>query len=169
MIHRVCAKIRPLQTPFHAGRSGGNPVDPDAQGAQFSPKEETRGGNKLEIGASNLHAAWDDIPGSITLTGLSTGPGKKRRQALVTQAKVLPATPGNFADWPATWATDTVTVSHDAFPGLRFSRKGTLKPDDWAVQFNDPAGYTKAREDLQQKQLVKAAAHLAALPEAIWP
>jgi hypothetical protein len=161
-----------LHQPLHVGAiyldDAGQPVGPD-QGASFNPREDTRGGNKLEIGASNLHAAWDDIPGSITLTGLATGPGKKRRQELISQAKAVPATHGKIEDWPVTWATDTVKVSHDALPGLRFSRKGTLEPNDWAVQFSDQTGYTTAREDLQHKQLVKAAAQLAALLKAIWP
>ena len=162
-----------LHQPLHVGAiyldDAGQSVDPDTQGAQFSPREETRGGNKLEIGASNLHAAWDDIPRLISLTGLATGPGTKRRRALVVQARVLPTTPGDFSEWPGVWATETVMASHDAFPGLRFSREGVVKAGDWSVQFDDQAGYKKAREQLQQAQLVKAAAHLAALLEAIWP
>lgn len=162
-----------LHQPLHVGAvyldDAGNPVDPDAQGLHFNVNEETRGGNKLEVGGSNLHAEWDEIPRSIALTGLVTGPGKRRRESLVAQAKALPATPGNYEDWPVVWATDTVHVLHEVLPGLRFSRNGALKIEDWTVQFNDQAGYTKARQDVQRRQLVKAAAHLAQLLQSIWP
>ena len=48
------------------------------------------------------------------------------------------------------------------------SRKGALKPANWVVQFNDRAGYEKAQQQIQQRQLVKGAAHLAALLQAVW-
>jgi hypothetical protein len=161
-----------LHQPLHVGSlyldDQGNEVDPDAPGAHFSPSLETRGGNSLEIGDSNLHAIWDDIPNAITLTGLATGPGKKRRQVLMAQARAVLATPGAATDWPALWASETIKASHDAFPGLRFTRKGAIKASDWSVQFNDQAAYNAAREQLQQQQLVRASAHLAALLQAIW-
>jgi hypothetical protein len=68
-----------------------------------------------------------------------------------------------------TWASDTVMASHDAFKGLRFSRKGVLNKGGWVVQFNDQAGYESSKDSVQQQQLVKAAAHLAQLLKAIWP
>jgi hypothetical protein len=162
-----------LHQPLHVGAIYLNdadvPVDPDAPGSHFSLKMETRGGNFLEIGTSNLHAAWDELPATLTLTGLATGPGKKRRQALIAEAKAVPPSPGAVENWPAVWASDTVMASHDAFPGLRFSRKGVLKDGDWAVQFNDQAGYDTARQQLQHQQMVKAAARLSMVLRAIWP
>lgn len=162
-----------LHQPLHVGAvyllDDGRAVDPDALDTPLNPATETRGGNQLEIGDSNLHAEWDEIPGTITLKGLTTGPGQKRRQALLTAARAAPNTPGTVDDWPARWASDTVAVSHAAFAGLRFSRKGALKDTDWVVQFNDSAGYDAAKHDLQQRQLEKAAAHLARMLLAIWP
>jgi hypothetical protein len=162
-----------LHQPLHVGaiylNDADAPVDPDAPGSHYSPKMETRGGNFLEIGTSNLHAAWDELPGTLTLTELATGPGKKRRQALIAEAKAVPPSPGAVENWPAVWASDTVMASHDTFPGLRFSRKGVLKGGDWAVQFNDQAGYDTARQQLQHQQMVKAAARLSMVLRAIWP
>ena len=163
-----------LHQPLHVGSvylsDSGALADPGPSTAVVDPTTLTRGGNKLEIGGdSNLHADWDSVPSNITLGGLATGPGQKRRQVLMAAARAVPATSGPVAAWPATWASDTVLISHQAFPGLRFSRKGALKAGDWAVQFNDLAGYEAAKDRLQTQQVEKAAARLAALLRAVFP
>ena len=163
-----------LHQPLHVGSvylsDSGALVDPDASKDPIDPTTLTRGGNKLEIGGdSNLHSDWDSVPSNITLGGLSTGPGQKRRQVLMAAARAVPATPGPVATWPVAWASDTVKISHQAFPGLRFSRKGALNHGNWAVQFNDLAGYEAAKDRLQTLQLEKAAARLAALLRAVFP
>ncbi len=163
-----------LHQPLHVGSvylsETGALVDPGASSAAIDPATLTRGGNKLEIGGdSNLHSDWDKVPSNITLGGLATGPGLKRRQVLMAAARAVPATPGSVAAWPAAWAGDTVKVSQQAFPGLRFSRAGALNHGNWAVQFNDLAGYETAKDRLQTQQLEKAAARLAALLQAVFP
>ena len=163
-----------LHQPLHVGSvylsETGKLVDPGVSTAVVDPATLTRGGNKLEIGSdSNLHSDWDGVPTNITLSGLATGPGQKRRQVLMAAARAVPATPGDVATWPMLWASDTVEVSHQAFSGLRFSRKSALNPGDWAVQFNDRAGYEAGKDRLQTQQLEKAAARLAALLRAVFP
>lgn len=162
-----------LHQPLHVGaiylRDDGTPADPDATPPPPSPVLETRGGNSLEIGGSNLHEAWDTIPSALKLGSLATGPGLKRRQALLVEARALPATAGAADSWPERWATDTVRASQAAFPGLRFTRKGATEPDHWVVQFQDATGYDRDRQALQRRQLTQAAAHLAALLRSVWP
>ena len=133
------------------------------------PATETHGGNKLEIGDANLHSEWDGVPSAITLGGLATGPGQKRRVALLAAARALPATPGDVGSWPTAWASESIAASRQAFPGLRFSRKGVLQSGDWVVQFNDREGYGHAMDAQQTAQVERAAAHLAALLRVIWP
>lgn len=162
-----------LHQPLHVGavylHDDGSPADPDAGTPPTDPVFETRGGNSLEIADANLHEAWDTIPSALKLASLATGPGLKRRQALLAAARTQPATPGPADGWPERWATDTVLASQAAFPGLRFSRKGALAPGHWVVQFNDAGGYAAAQQDLQRRQLTQAAARLAALLRAVWP
>nr|WP_290642251.1 S1/P1 nuclease [Aquabacterium sp.] len=162
-----------LHQPLHVGAiylaDDGSVVNPDSGSIPLAEVMQTRGGNKLEIGVSNLHSEWDDIPSSITLNGLKTGPGKKRRQAMIAAARAVEGMTGDLTLWPVTWASDTVTVAQNSFTGLRFSRKGVLKSGNWVVQFNDQTGYDNAKERVQQQQLVKAAANLAQLLKAIWP
>ena len=163
-----------LHQPLHVGSvylsDSGALVDPGASTEPIDPTTLTRGGNRLEIGGdSNLHSDWDRVPSNITLGGLATGPGQKRRLALMAAARAVPATPGAVQTWPVAWASDTVKISHQAFPGLRFSRKGALNHSNWAVQFNDLAGYEAAKGRLQTQQVEKAAARLAALLRAVFP
>lgn len=162
-----------LHQPLHVGAiyllDDGTPANPDAAPPPPGAVLDTRGGNSLEIGADDLHEAWDTIPSALKLGSLTTGPGIKRRQALLAEARALPATAGAADGWPERWASDTVKASQAAFPGLRFSRKGASRPDHWVVQFQDATGYDKDREALQRRQLTKAAAHLAALLRSALP
>ena len=163
-----------LHQPLHVGSvylsDTGALVDPGVSTVPVDSATQTRGGNKLEIGGdSNLHSDWDSVPSNITLGGLATGPGQKRRQVLMAAARSVPATPGELQAWPLAWASDTVKISRQAFPGLRFSRKDALNPGNWAVQFNDLAGYEADKDRLQTQQVEKAAARLAALLRAVFP
>lgn len=162
-----------LHQPLHVGaiylRDDGTPVDPDATPPPPGPVLETRGGNSLEIGSGDLHEAWDTIASALKPGSLTTGPGLKRRQALLAEARALPATAGAADAWPERWASDTLVASQAAFPGLRFTRKGASEPGHWVVQFQDATAYEKDREALQRRQLTQAAAHLAALLRSVWP
>ena len=162
-----------LHQPLHVGAvyldASGQPQDPDTTPAPTTAPLETRGGNKLEVGNSNLHAMWDEIPSALKLGNLGTAPGIKRRAALLQAASALPATAGPVGGWPATWATDTVMTSHQAFPGLRFARTGAQHSDDWVVSFDNASAYASAEQTLQSQQLSKAAGRLARLLQAIWP
>lgn len=148
-----------IHQPLHVGAiyldKSGHEVDPDA--GTFNPATKTQGGNKILDGVKNFHTAvWDAIPDSLTVANFASG---------VAQAKLVPTTTGPINQWAAAWATDTVLASHTAFSGLTFgaeTSKGT-----WAV--TEPAGYTMARESLQEAQLVKAGARLAQLLQAIFP
>ena len=162
-----------LHQPLHVGAvyldAADQPQDPDTRPAPTTAPLETRGGNKLEVGSSNLHAMWDEIPSALKLGNLGTAPGIKRRAALLQAARALPATAGPTDGWPAAWATDTVMASHQAFPGLRFARAGALHSDDWVVSFDNASSYASAEQTLQTEQLSKAAGRLARLLQAIWP
>ena len=162
-----------LHQPLHVGAvyldAADQPQDPDTTPAPTTAPLETRGGNKLEVGDSNLHAMWDEIPWSLKLSNLGTAPGIKRRAALLQAARAVAATAGPAGGWPAAWATDTVMTSHQAFSGLRFTRAGALRSDDWVVSFDNPSSYASTEQTLQRQQLSKAAGRLARLLQAIWP
>ena len=162
-----------LHQPLHVGAvyldDNGQILDPDQPGFPLTDREQTRGGNKLEDGSTNLHSEWDAIPSGISLDSLATPAGKKRRQVLGAMMKAVPATPGRFDEWPVAWATDTLKASHAAFNGLSFTRTDAKNADDWVAQFNDRSAYLTAKNDLQQQQVVKSGARLARLLKAIWP
>jgi hypothetical protein len=148
-----------IHQPLHVGAiyldASGHEVDPDV--GTYNPATKTQGGNKLLDGGQDFHTAkWDTIPTSLTAAKFKTG---------VSQAKLVPATPGSVNQWAVAWASDTVVASHTAFAGLTFgaeTAKGT-----WAV--TEPAGYSAAKASLQEQQLVKAGARLAQLLQAIFP
>ncbi len=153
-----------VHQPLHVGavylKPNGDEIDPDAA-KPFDVHTETHGGNWIDDGVehkSNLHSAWDEIPGGIAPTSVGD---------LVTAARAVPPTPGAIGTWPAAWATDTVLASHDAFKGTSFAGAG--KPDKWKVTFADLKTYQDGRDALQRAQLAKPGARLAQLLEAIWP
>jgi hypothetical protein len=148
-----------LHQPLHVGAiyldAAGTPVNPD-EGA-FDENSETAGGNSISEPHGNLHSDWDAIPKRF---------GTSADQPMVAEAKAVPRTPGALDNWAATWASDTVMAAHEAFKGLNFTGTGAHK---WSVEFDDHQAYTRAENQLKEKQIAKAGARLAQLLNAIWP
>jgi hypothetical protein len=98
-----------LHQPLHVAAvyldDNGDLVDPDAA-HQIDPATDTIGGNNIHDGHKLLHGEWDAIPNDL---------GEAATPELLTAARSMPATPGTPADWPATWASDTIVVAHGAF------------------------------------------------------
>lgn len=149
-----------LHQPLHVGA-----VYLDLAGRRLNPATDAEanassnaGGNALRLGPAKLHAVWDDVAGKLA-TRLLDGEGK----AAATQ---VPASPGAPADWAPRWATDTLGAAVQAYAPLRFDPRAA---EQWPVRVDDEAAYRRARENLQQQQLVKAGARLAQLLTAVLP
>ncbi len=148
-----------IHQPLHVGAvfldTKGKRVNPDA--GTFDQNTSTRGGNEITVIGKNhnLHALWDGIPASLTVSHVNA--------ALIKQAAAIPSTDGQLFDWPTHWADDTLGVARQAFKGLKFSNQ---QNGHWSTTL--PAKYCKWMYDIKKKQLVKAGAHLAQLLQTIW-
>jgi hypothetical protein len=89
--------------------------------------------------------------------------------SLIVIAESVPASPGAPDGWPATWATDTLLVAHDAFKGLSFGPTSPPAQAKWIVTFDSHMDYLQAADAIKRKQLAKGRARLAELLNAIWP
>ena len=150
-----------VHQPLHVGAvylsPSGELVDPDR--GRFDPQSATRGGNLLKQGPHNLHSEWDGIPTALRID-------RFKPEAVTLAARVAPVA-GALKRWPIAWASDTVIASHEAFAGLRFGPEESSEAGrEWS--FHAPRGYARRRHELQRTQLVKAAARLAQVLEAIW-
>ena len=149
-----------IHQPLHVGaiylNAKGKPVNPDI--GIFDPKTSTVGGNDITVKGSSqkLHALWDGIPASLTVSQLNA--------AIFQQAAAIPVTNGQLLDWPTSWASDTIVKAGQAFSGLKF---GKLQNSHWSTTLL--ATYNNKMDGIKQVQLVKAGAHLAQLLQAIWP
>jgi len=155
-----------LHQPLHVGAlyldADAQPVDPDAKGMAADAVFATRGGNSLELGSSNLHAMWDDIPD--TLRSSSIPP------AMLQDAQALRASRAKPERWVDAWAQDSLAASREVFVGVHFSPASLQKGARvWQASFDDEAGYRTRRERLQIRQLTKAGARLAQLVNALYP
>jgi hypothetical protein len=154
-----------LHQPLHVGAvylgADGRRVDPGPAGAPQDPRIDTRGGNRLEDGPTNLHADWDDAPRS--LDPLRIAP------SMLKKAGRVPFTAGRLDTWPATWAGETIRVSRRAFGGLAFAQAGAARSGEWVTRFDDRAAYMKTKDEVQTRQLTLAGARLAQVLNAIWP
>lgn len=148
-----------LHQPLHVGSiyltDAGQPMDPAT--AQEAHDHGNAGGNQILYKGWKLHAVWDDVPGKRTTT-LLAGAG-------ATAARQVPATPGAIATWPATWAGETIGAAAQAFQPLTIQPKAGVQ---WPASADEPA-YRRAREALQQAQMVKAGARLAQILTTLWP
>jgi hypothetical protein len=149
-----------IHQPLHDGAiyldKKGKRVNPDA--GTYDPKSSTRGGNDITVKVNGksekMHALWDSIPASLTVSHVNP--------ALVKQAAATPATKGQPYDWPAIWAGETIGVAGQAYLGLKF---GAQQNGLWSTTL--PATYGKKMDSIKQKQLLKAGARLAQLLQAI--
>jgi hypothetical protein len=148
-----------LHQPLHVGSvyltDAGKPMDPATQ--EEAHAHDNAGGNKILLKGWKLHARWDDVPGKTT-TKLLGGAG-------AAQARQVPASTGPIANWPATWASETLVAARSAFKGLDIQPK---VGDQWPATAEEPA-YRVSRETLHEAQLVKAGARLAQILTTIWP
>ena len=156
LVHYVGDLHQPLHVAAVYLATDGSVVHPSDNPADAA--SDTIGGNALLAGTENLHHRWD-----TTHFALSEGDALA---SLVTQAKALAATPGQPADWPRLWASDTVLEAQQAFAGIQFSAHGDK---GWPIHFDNSKVYAEQQAVLQETQVVKAGARLAALLKAIWP
>jgi hypothetical protein len=153
-----------IHQPLHVGAvyidGDDHLTNPDAPGMKLDPSTETRGGNSIDDGATNLHAEWDAIPASIKPAKIS--------EKMLKEARATEETTGDVASWPAAWATETLIASREAFMGITFKREPD-KPGRWAAEFKSRRTYLAARNKMQREQLAKGGARLAQLLNSIWP
>ena len=152
-----------LHQPLHVGSvyltDDGKPMLPKTDAE--AKAHDNAGGNAILLDKAKLHGVWDSLPGKIT-TNLLGGAG-------ATQARSVAATSGPVADWPALWATDTLQAAPLAFLGLEIGKKATIgSTAHWPATADEPA-YRRARENLQQAQMVKAGARLAQILTTVLP
>ena len=131
------------------------------------------GGNDLFLTAKQeLHATWDDELVERIL-------GNKNASALAAVlAKSVSATnytsAGNYHDWAAAWASDSMTVAADAYRGITFGDY-TVETDarnktHRKIAITLPPGYKAAEVQAEKLQIIKAGSHLLQLLNAIqWP
>jgi len=147
-----------IHQPLHVGAvyldGDGTLKDPPDPPTTPDPKTETRGGNLIQDGDTNLHSDWD----KITETW-----GPAADTAMLADAANVPSTPDPIDGWAAIWASDTVVQAGNAFTGLKF----TGPSGHWAVKF--PDSYDITAQTIKRKQLAKAGARLAAVLNKIWP
>lgn len=148
-----------LHQPLHVGA-----IHLDDQGRRLQPKNDQEadahgnaGGNAITVKKANLHGLWDDVPGGLT-TKLLAGAG-------ASEARLVQASDGAVTAWPVAWASDTLRAAPPAFQGLDIQPK---VEDVWPASTDEPA-YSRARENLQRSQLVKAGARLAQLLTRLLP
>jgi hypothetical protein len=154
-----------LHQPLHVGAiyldDAGKVIDPDRRpGEDAHAIEEnfaTRGGNSIRIFGADLHTLWDHVPPAW---------GSQATDSFVASAKAVHATPGAAEALAATWATETVRLSPEAFDGLEFGPKVAGK---WVATASEPAAYKATVVAIQGQQIAKAGARLAELLKRIWP
>ena len=155
-----------VHQPLHVGSiyldGDGHVVDPDAgaQPADPNPSTTTRGGNSIDVGSTDLHAEWDQVPASLRPSSISA-----KMQAA---ARAIPANPGDVDGWPAAWARETLIVARAAYAGIKFSAQ-KASTGHWTAIFDDGAAYRLSKHQLQNEQLTRAGARLAQALNEIWP
>jgi hypothetical protein len=110
----------------------------------------------LDACSRNLHATWDAIPASLTVSHVST---------LLTKAKAVPATTGSVEDWPKSWASETLKQAQTAF--VRDQVQQQAGQETWTATV--PANYGTASRPIKETQLTRAGARFAQLLTTIWP
>jgi hypothetical protein len=122
---------------------------------------DTRGGNQLEVGSSNLHSDWDGV--------LDSWNPLQPSHEILALAKAVPATTGDASEWPALWASETQKASQHAYQGLKFSHKQPKKAGDWVTTFPNRPAYVKDKNEVQKREMATAGARLAQILNAVYP
>lgn len=153
-----------VHQPLHVGSvyldNDGQLVDPGPSGQPVDRRIDTRGGNAIEDGGTNLHAQWDVIPASLDPQALPA--------AMLKAARAVAATPGPLAQWPTRWASESVIAAREAYGGLTFTRIGAARPGNWVAVVTDRPAHEARRAALQERQLTLAGARLAQLLNSVW-
>ena len=150
-----------IHQPLHVGAvyltANGAEVNPDV--GIYDPATATRGGNNIKVLPSkskNLHATWDAIPKSQTMSHVGS--------TWIAAARAITVTSGSSLTWPAQWASGTVAQANAA---LSVPTYGALSATTWTVKL--PTGYSKSMASIKKEQLTLAGARLAQLLQDIWP
>ena len=153
-----------VHQPLHVGtvylNARGQRVDPDKEG--FDPGTFTSGGNDIWVagtpaaaasGPVKFHTLWDGVPARLKPDRVNA--------AWLAEARRVQASPGDPADWPAQWATQSLAQVGAAYEGLSFSAR---QDKHWTVAL--PPGYGERAEAIKRRQLTLAGARLAQLLKA---
>lgn len=161
--------IGDIHQPLHVAAlyldADGQVIDPDIEGYKIG--HDTAGGNNIVDDQKLFHGEWDTPP--ATPAGFND-----QLAALLPLAKQVPPTSGSLRSWSATWASESIQVSHQVFSGLHFTMKPMPDanpentPEKWDVSGID-ADYQRRADQIKIRQLAKAGARLAQLLETIWP
>ena len=150
-----------VHQPLHAAAiyldQQGRPIDPDALDP-FDHQTETRGGNSLTLGSSNLHSYWDTIPEGLSPDQLPA--------SMLQEATQTPQADGPLTTCSTAWATDTIRQAGAAYDNVRFGPRGDK--GKWVATLTDRGSYDTRKQALQRGQLAKAGGRLAQLLNEIW-
>jgi hypothetical protein len=143
-----------LHQPLHVGAVY---LDPATAEETDDSGAETIGGNALLLtpGGANLHHDWD------TISNATPSP------AAIAQACLLAPLPNPTPEPTEAWASESVAAAKAAYVGLTFAPDS--KAGEWDIRFADRTAYIKSRHKVQNQQLIRAGARLAALLNSIWP
>jgi hypothetical protein len=137
-----------LHQPLHVGSvyldELGRRVDPDKIGLR--PDTFTIGGNSLWLAGAEPDRLK---PGHVDAAWLA-------------EARGIQASPGDPADWPAQWGSQSLEQARRAFDGLTFSAR---QDTHWSVHL--PPGYEARMDAIKRQQLTIAGARLAQLLKAV--
>lgn len=133
-------------------------------------KLEDRGGNQLFFGTEKydqMHALWDfELVKRLVVLGSLP---KVLKDAL---PKIPTTTPGDHHHWAEHWAGESIALAKAAYAGIEFGRctlNSTGKgPKIERIEIKLPADYVDKQKSVAGTQMVKAAARMAALLNAIW-
>ncbi|CAM3801930.1 S1/P1 nuclease [Roseateles saccharophilus] len=152
-----------IHQPLHVGApyldARGQRIDPDKTG--LDPASFTVGGNSFPLaqtasaGPRNFHAYWDGVPAALRPQHVDA--------AWLAEARQVAANPGDPADWPARWASESLNQAGTAYEGLAFSAR---QDSHWSV--NLPPGYDAKADTIKRQQLTQAGARLALVLKTVF-
>ena len=142
-------------------------ADPADAKARHLPTD--MGGNALRSGPgpnTDLHARWDGFRPEAFAGSKDPKALADKAAALVTPAEARTA--GDYHDWPAAWATESIVLARSAYEGLSF---GAVKPGKdggfRSISTVFPADYLDAHKAQAGRQVGLAGYRLADLLNSI--